>query len=167
MQNIWWDINKCSRFGFNSLLVHIKYNLSFNYVKPFVFTCLNMWNRPSTRKNLSLDKAIRSTCVFLECKNCVNVDIYSYMFSFVWLKDFYFSVFHIKIHKVMSFYPLFYTWITVFFYKHSPIYIEQGFLSSYVSAIYTKFWLSTSINKWPQRWKSFFHSMISPLQWFR
>jgi hypothetical protein len=106
MQNIWWDINKCSRFGFNS---HIKYNLSFNYVKPFVFTCLNVWNRPSTRKNLSFDKAIRSTCVFLEFKNCVMSPVasYSYMFSFVWFKDFYFSVFILKFTKLCHFIPFF------------------------------------------------------------
>ena len=65
-----------------------------NYVKPFMFTCLNVWSWPSSWKNLSFDKTVRSTCVFLECKNCVDIASYSYMFSFVRFKDFYFSVFH-------------------------------------------------------------------------
>ena len=90
-----------------SLLVHIKYNLSFNYVKPFVLTCLNVWNRPSTRKNLSFDKAIRSICVLLECKNCVNVASYSYMFSFVWFKDFYYMFSILKFTKLCHFIPFF------------------------------------------------------------
>ena len=92
MQNIWWDINKCSRFGFNSLPVHIEYYLSFNHVKPFMFTCLDVWDRTSARKNLSFNKGICSTCVFLGCKNCIYVANYSYVFSLVWFKDFYFSV---------------------------------------------------------------------------
>ena len=107
MQNIWWDINKCSRFGFNSLLVHIKYNLSFNYVKPFVFTCLNVWNRPSTRKNLSFDKAIRSTCVFLVCKNCVNLVSYSYIFPLFGSRIFTFLFSILKFTKLCHFIPFF------------------------------------------------------------
>jgi hypothetical protein len=50
-------------------------------------------------ENLGFNKTVRSSCVLLECKNCINAASYSDMFSFVRFKDFYFSVFQFKNRK--------------------------------------------------------------------
>jgi hypothetical protein len=41
------------------------------------------------------------------------------------------------------------TCVTVFFYKHSPTYIEQCFLSSYATTTYAEFWVLTNLIKRP------------------